>query len=223
MTHEHNLICKTITDAVLSGNVDEVINLINRLQRMGMTCDQILSEFLTPAITAISENYCGCDYSIPQMILFSRAAKAGLDHLKPPLQKTNNPKTIVLGTVKGDLHCIGKDLVSLFFQNASFKVIDLGVDVSASPFMDAVKQYKPDLLGMSVLLTSSMEEMTNVINLLNKNNLRHTVKILVGGSPVTKSFADSIGADAFGPNAHTAPKIAFSLINKKSKSFLTRI
>ncbi|MCR6544520.1 cobalamin-dependent protein [Dehalobacterium formicoaceticum] len=220
MEHQDQLICRSITQAVLSGLAQEVINLINRLREKGMNDQQILLEGLTPALKGLSERYCDADYSVPHIIVASRAASAGLAHLKISPNYKKNSKTILLGTVKNDFHSLSKDLVSLVLECHNFKVIDLGVNVSAAQFMDGIKELKPEILGMSALLTSSMGEMAYVINALHKNNLRHAVKIIVGGCPVTKAFAESIGADTYAENAQDAPKKIDLLFNTKLKSFL---
>jgi 5-methyltetrahydrofolate--homocysteine methyltransferase len=143
------------------------------------------------------------EYFLPELIVAGEAMAEQLKFLEPYMTKTaeSNIGTVVLGTVEGDLHSIGKDIFGMFMKASGFRVIDLGVDVSAEKFVEAVQTYKPAIVAMSALLTISMPEMETVISRLVKNGLRDQIKIIVGGAPLSIEYSNKIGADAFGPNA----------------------
>lgn len=143
---------------------------------------------------------------IPEVLLAAKALHAGLDVIRPQLSssETKMRGCVVIGTVKGDQHDIGKSLVAMMIEGANFEVHDLGVDVSPAAFLSAVKQYKPNIVAMSALLTTTLPFMRDVIHTLEEAGLRDTVKVMIGGAPVTQQFADSIGADGYAPDGATA-------------------
>jgi methylmalonyl-CoA mutase cobalamin-binding domain/chain len=140
---------------------------------------------------------------IPEVLRSAKAMSAGMEHLRPVLAEgdTKRAGTLVIGTVEGDLHDIGKNLVGMMFEGAGFKVVNIGIDLKPEVFVEAVKEHKPELLGMSALLTTTMPKMGETINALKEAGVRDQVKIMVGGAPVTEEYAKEIGADLYGANA----------------------
>ena len=156
-----------------------------------------------------------CEYFIPEVLISARAARASSDIIRPLLVGDDAVKsagTVVLGTVKGDLHDIGKNIVAMMLESAGFKIIDLGVDVPPEKIVDAVREHNANVVGLSALLTTTMVNMKAVIDALNSSGLRKQVKILVGGAPVTDAWASSIGADGFGKDAPAAVELARRLV-----------
>jgi len=153
------------------------------------------------------------EYFVPEMLIAARAMKTGMEILKPELVDADiKPAgTVIAGTVKGDLHDIGKNLVCMMLEGAGFQVIDLGSDVSPEAFVNAVKEHHPDFLAMSALLTTTMPNMQNTIEALVAAGVRDDVKVLIGGAPITDSYAEKIGADGYAPDASRAVKLAQSL------------
>jgi len=151
---------------------------------------------------------------VPEVLIAARAMKAGMEILSPHLAEAGVKAVgkVLIGTVEGDLHDIGKNLVAMMMEGSGFEVIDVGIDVSADDFVEAVKEHSPDILGMSALLTTTMPEMEKVIQALEEAGLRDQVTVMVGGAPVTDNFAEEIGADAYGKDAATAAEKAKELI-----------
>ena len=154
------------------------------------------------------------DMFIPEVLLCARCMHGAMDILKPLLSEADSKGAgkVVIGTVEGDLHDIGKNLVAMMMQGSGFKVIDLGVNLKPQAFVDAVKEHKPDIIGMSALLTTTMPKMEETIIALKEAGLRDQVKIMAGGAPVTQDFVDKIGADAYGANAASASDKAKELL-----------
>jgi 5-methyltetrahydrofolate--homocysteine methyltransferase len=153
------------------------------------------------------------EYFVPEMLIAARAMKTGMEILKPQLVDADiQPAgTIIAGTVKGDLHDIGKNLVCMMLEGAGFQVVDLGSDVSPEAFIAAVQEHKPDFIAMSALLTTTMPNMKTTIDALKSAGLRDSVKVLIGGAPITDAYAEQIGADGYAPDASRAVKLAKSL------------
>jgi 5-methyltetrahydrofolate--homocysteine methyltransferase len=155
-------------------------------------------------------------YYVPELLTSARAAEAILELAEPILSKTDYaPRgTVVMGTVKGDLHDIGKNIVSMMLRGNGFKVVDLGTDVNPTEFIEAVEREEPDIVGMSALLTTTMKSMRITVELLEEAGLRDEVGVMVGGAPITESFAEEIRVDGFAPNAASAVRLAKSLMDK---------
>ncbi len=173
---------------------------------------------MSSAMEEVGRKYERGEYFVADLIVAADIFKDVMNNLLKPLIKKEVSGTIgrvVIGTVYGDIHDIGKNLVAVFLEAAGFEVIDLGVDVPPEKFVEAVKQYNPDIVGISTLLTSTMPHMKDVIEALKKAGLRDKVKIIIGGAPVTEKFAMEIGADAYGENAFKAVEICKKLIGKK--------
>jgi len=177
---------------------------------------EILQGGLVAGMDEVGKDFKAGDIFVPEVLIAARAMHAGMDVLYPLLAKDDVPTMgkCVIGTVKGDLHSIGKNLVKMMLEGAGFQVIDMGTDVSAADFVAAVREHQPELLGLSALLTTTMIEMKTTITALREVGLRDSIKIMVGGAPVTASFAEEIGADAYAPDAATAVDVARSLVRQ---------
>lgn len=199
-------VLKEIKDATASGDLERTIAGIEQALSEGVAPEEIIQISLIEAMTLVGERFKNNEIFIPEMLVAARAMKGGLDKVKP-LMVGREPKTlatVVLGTVKGDLHDIGKNLVAIMMEGAGCKVIDLGIDVPSDKFVEAVKTHKPQFLGLSALLSTTMPAMKDTISDLEKAGCRHRVKVLVGGAPLSQRFADEIGADAYAENAAEA-------------------
>ncbi|WP_253256440.1 corrinoid protein [Moorella sp. E306M] len=211
-------IFQDIISAILRGDADGVLKSISSGLQIGMSADEILEEAMIPATVQTLDKYQGADFYIPDVINASHAIEAGLFALKPYIKKgLHKRRKIVIGTVEGDIHDIGKNLVALSLSYAGFEVVDLGVNVSPAEFVRSVEQHRPEILAMSALLTTTMGEMARVIKALEKHHLRKSVRVLVGGGPVTREFAESIGADAYASSAREAISIAQSLVSRSNE------
>jgi 5-methyltetrahydrofolate--homocysteine methyltransferase len=171
---------------------------------------EILNESLIAAMAEVGDRFEKREFFVPEMLIAARAMKAGVSVLKPHLgqEAMGAAGTVVIGTVAGDLHDIGKNLVIMMLEGAGFEVIDLGVDVQADAFVQAVREHSPQLVGMSALLTTTMLSMTSTIEAIREAGLRDSVKVMIGGAPVTQRFADEIGADVYGQDANAAVRKA---------------
>lgn len=207
-------IFEKMAEALIAGKQDEVKSLTQRALEKGLAAKQILDQGLLAGMDVVGKRFKAGDMYIPEVLLCARCMHGAMDILKPLLSEgdADGAGTYVIGTVEGDLHDIGKNLVSMMLQGAGFKVVDLGTDIPAARFVEAVKQHKPKILGMSALLTTTMPRMEEIIAALKEAGIRDQVKIMAGGAPVTQDFVNSIGADAYGANAASAVEIAKELI-----------
>ena len=209
---------KTIFEAVVSGDVQETQKTIKEALAADIPAEQILNEALIPAMTEVGCLFEAQEYYVPEMLVSAKAMQSGLDTLKPQLaaqvEKTGGQKAhkAVFGTVKGDLHDIGKDLVVMMLEGAGFQVVDLGVDVPPEKFVEAVED-GAELIGLSAMLTTTMLNMPSTIDALKEAGVRDKVKVIVGGAPLNQSFAESIGADGFAKDASSAVRKAKELIS----------
>jgi 5-methyltetrahydrofolate--homocysteine methyltransferase len=205
---------KSIYTAVLSGDLATTQEQVELALGSGLTPADILHEGLISAMTEVGRRFEEGDYYVPEMLIAARAMKGGLAILKPLLADSDVQPLgkIVLGTVKGDLHDIGKNLVSMMLEGAGFEIVDLGVDVAPEKFIEAVESGGIDVLGMSALLTTTMPLMKATIDALVEAQLRDQVKIIIGGAPVTQSYADDIGADGYAPDASRAASLTKALV-----------
>lgn len=194
----HNL-----KQAVVEGNRHEAVDLTRQLIAANVKPKQILDDGLIAGMSVVGELFKQGDFFVPEMLIAARAMKEALNELRPLLVDTGVEPvgTVVIGTVRGDLHDIGKNLTAMFLEGAGFRVIDLGVDVPPSRFVEAIRENKAQLLGMSALLATTMINTAEVIKALEAANLRSQVKVIVGGAPITQEWADHIGADAFALDA----------------------
>lgn len=208
---------KKIFDAVVNGDVQETQAGVNEALAANVPAEQILNEALIPAMTEVGCLFEAQEFYVPEMLVSAKAMQSGLKTLKPLLASQADPSNrrispkAVLGTVKGDLHDIGKDLVVMMLEGAGFQVTDLGVDVPPEKFIEAVND-GAQVIGMSAMLTTTMLNMKVTIEALKDAGVRDKVKVIVGGAPLTQSFADSIGADGFAKDASSAVRKAKELI-----------
>jgi 5-methyltetrahydrofolate--homocysteine methyltransferase len=205
---------QAIFDGVLDGDSTTVQEKTREALEAGMKPQAILKAGLIAAMTEVGRRFQLGDYYVPEMLVAARAMKVSLKILKPRLvaDKIEPIGKVVLGTVKGDLHDIGKNLVAIMMEGVGFQVIDLGTDVDENKFIEAVKEHQPQIVGFSALLTTTMPMMKTTIEALNAVGVRDKVKVMIGGAPVTQDYADKIGADAFAPDAATAAARARELI-----------
>ena len=200
----------SISTAVITGNVDECGKLTQQALDQGLDAKDILDNGLMPGMDHVGVEFKAGNMFVPEVLRSARAMQGGMDLIKPLLAESGSSMKgkILLGTVKGDLHDIGKNLVGMMCEGAGFEVKDLGKNVEPEAFVNEVKAYNPDILGMSALLTTTMRTMEHTIKALEEAGLRDKVKIMIGGAPVTQSFADQIGADAYASNAAAAADLA---------------
>jgi 5-methyltetrahydrofolate--homocysteine methyltransferase len=206
---------KQLFNSVISGEQSQVDELVLGLLEAKTDPQVILDDGLIAAMAEVGNRFeCG-EFYVPEMLVAARAMQSGLQILKPLLveQGIKSGGKIVIGTVKGDLHDIGKNLVAMMLEGAGFEIIDLGTDVSPEKFVEAVKKHNPDLIGMSALLTTTMVNMQATVTALKEAGLRDGVKVLVGGAPVTQEYANQIGADGFGADASRAVSLVKTIID----------
>jgi 5-methyltetrahydrofolate--homocysteine methyltransferase len=203
-----------IYDSVLNGEMDETAGYVQAALDAQIDPGVILNEGMISAMQEVGRLFEEGEYFVPEMLIAARAMQDGLALLKPHLVQANVQSSgkVVMGTVKGDLHDIGKNLVAMMLEGAAFEIVDLGVDVSPEKFVEAVKVHQPRIVGLSALLTTTMPSMRTTIEALAAASVRDQVKVIVGGAPVTEAFARDIGADGFAPDASRAVKLAKSLV-----------
>jgi 5-methyltetrahydrofolate--homocysteine methyltransferase len=206
-------ILQRIASDLYGGEDKEVAALVQQALDQGMAPDEILQGGLIAGMDEVGKDFKAGDLFVPEVLIAARAMHAGMDILRPLLAEGEVPTAgrYVIGTVKGDLHDIGKNLVKMMLEGAGFQTVDLGTDVSAEDFIAAVREHQPKLMGMSALLTTTMVQMKAIIEALEEAGLRDSVKVMIGGAPVTSAFAEEIGADAYAPDAATAVDVARSL------------
>ncbi len=204
----------SITRALMAGKADEVKNLVSSALAENTDPALLINEALIPGMSTIGERFRKNEIYIPEVLIAARAMHAGLDILRPKLveHKVEPVATIVLGTVKGDLHDIGKNLVGMMFEGAGFQVVDLGVDVAPEKYVASVQENNAQFLGLSALLTTTMPQMQSTISALKVAGIREQVKVLIGGAPVTQDYADKIGADGYSEDAASAVVLAKELL-----------
>jgi 5-methyltetrahydrofolate--homocysteine methyltransferase len=196
-----------LKECVIEGYNEETVRKIEILLKDGVGAEDILKNALIPAMDKVGELFQKNEYFIPDLLISARAMEEGMEILKPLLYNGDNVDSkgkFLIGTVKGDLHDIGKTLVECVLKGAGFEVIDLGTDIPPEKFVQAIKEYNPIALGLSALLTITMIEMKNVIEAITEAGLRDKIKILIGGAPVNQKYADEIGADFYGPDPTSA-------------------
>jgi 5-methyltetrahydrofolate--homocysteine methyltransferase len=203
--------------ALSQGKMDDVKKLVQQSLDQGEPAEAILKDGLISAMDRVGVLFKNNEIYIPEVLIAARAMHAGMAVLKPILSKSTrtSPGKIIVGTVKGDLHDIGKNLVVMMLEGGGFEVVDLGIDVPADKFIEAIKTHKPQVIGMSALLTTTMKEMRNTIQALETANLRKQVKMIVGGAPLTEKFAKEIGADGYAPDAASAVDKVRELLGSK--------
>jgi methylmalonyl-CoA mutase cobalamin-binding domain/chain len=210
-------ILKGLYDNTLIGNAPEVKQLTETGVADGMDPESMLYDALIPSLEEVGARFERGDFFVPEMLIAARAMQGALDILRPLLAETGAQTvgTYVMGTVKGDVHDIGKNLVNIMLEGAGFTVHDLGVNVAPEVFIEAINEHKPDIVGFSAFLTTTMPMFKANINALEKAGIRDNVIVMVGGAPVTQEYADMVGADGYAADASTAVRLAKDLIQKK--------
>ncbi len=204
---------EAIYKAVLEGNSAGVQAGVHAALAAGAQAETVLKEGLIAAMTQVGCLFEEGEYFVPEMLIAARAMQSGLALLKPQLAAAGATPAgkVVIGTVKGDLHDIGKNLVAMMLEGSGFEVIDIGTDVTPDKFVAAVKQHRPQVVGMSALLTTTMPSMKGTLDALQEAGVRQQVKVMIGGAPVTDGFARQIGADGYSPDASSAVRLAKAL------------
>jgi 5-methyltetrahydrofolate--homocysteine methyltransferase len=198
----------------IDGDEDPVIELTNEGLALGMDPNEILFDALIPALSEVGRLFESGEFFVPEMLVAANAMKGAMEILRPLIAETGAKPigTFVMGTVKGDIHDIGKNLCNVMLEGAGFEVIDLGVNVAPEMFVQAIKEHNPGAVGMSAFLTTTMPMQKLTIDVIAEAGLRDQVKILVGGAPVTQEFADKIGADGYAPDANSTVRLTKQLL-----------
>ena len=207
-------ILQKIAEDLYNGEDGSVAELVQKALDQGLAPGEVLSGGLIAGMDEVGRDFKAGDLFVPEVLIAARAMHAGMAVLRPLLAESDIPTAgkLVIGTAKGDLHDIGKNLVKMMLEGAGFETIDLGTDVEPAAFVDAVREHGANLVGMSALLTTTMTQMKVTIDALEEAGLRDSVKIMVGGAPVTAAFAEQIGADAYAPDAASAVDVARDLL-----------
>ena len=207
-------ILKNTYRAILEGNMVGVRTGVQTAIDEGFASKDILNIALIPAMGEVGRLFENGEYFIPEMLIAARAMKAGLEIIKPMLVDSGveSKGKVAIGTVKGDMHDIGKNLVAMMLEGAGFEIIDLGTDVSPDKFLEIIKTHKPTIIGLSALLSTTMPQMKATIEALQLAGMRDQVKVIIGGAPVSEEYARQIGADGFAADASQAVNLAKSLL-----------
>jgi len=206
-----------LAEALINGNADKVKELTQAALRSGIQPLDIINKGLIVGMDEVGRCFKANEFYIPEVLIAARAMHAGMDIVKPLLSEgaMESRGVVVMGTVKGDLHDIGKNLVSMMLEGAGFEVIDLGIDAHPARFVAAIKEHEPDVIGMSALLTTTMRAMETTLEALAEAGLRDKVKVIIGGAPVTQKYADEIGADGYASDASTAVDVTRALLERR--------
>jgi 5-methyltetrahydrofolate--homocysteine methyltransferase len=206
-----------MADAVINGKQDLVGELTQKAVDEGDNPNEIIENGLINGMNVVGKRFKAGDMFVPEVLMSAKAMKSGMNIVKPLLVEGERSAAgkVLLGTVSGDLHDIGKNLVGMLMESGGLEIVNLGTDIEPAEFAEKVREHKPDVLGMSALLTTTMLAMRDTIEVLEEEGLRDDVKIMVGGAPVTQEFADEIGADGWAPDAASAKDLAFELLNEK--------
>ncbi len=205
---------EALAGAIIECDAAKADELTRKLVDEGAKPQEIINKGLISGMNVVGDRFKKGEMYVPEVMMAAKAMHAGMNIVKPMLteEETSATGRVVLGTVAGDLHDIGKNLVGMMMESGGMEVVDVGIDVPPEKFAEAVKEHKPQVVGMSALLTTTMLAMKDTIEVLKEEGLRDSVKIMVGGAPVTQDFADEIGADGWAPDAASAKELAQKLI-----------
>ena len=208
------MVLEKISIDVLNGNLNAIENTVVEALKKHRP-EEIINDGLIKGMRIVGEKFKNGEYFLPEVMVSAETMHKALELLRPKLENGDYKSkcSVVFGTVRGDLHDIGKNLVAMMFVGAGFDVIDLGIDVTPDKFAEAISEHEPRLLCLSALLTTTMPEMEVVISMLEERKLRNRIKVMIGGAPVTQKYADNIGADGYAPNAAEAVDKANFLLN----------
>lgn len=203
-------------EAILRGDLEKAIEVTNLAIEEKIDAQLIINDYMSKAMEEVGARFEAGQAFVPELLISARAMKGALELLKPLLigEKSDKHGTVIIGTVKGDLHDIGKNLVASMLEGCGFNVINLGIDVPADKFVAAAIEHKAQIIGLSALLTTTMSYMKDVIDAVNNSEIKNKVKIMIGGAPVTESFAHQIGASGYSDNANSAVLLARKLITQ---------
>jgi corrinoid protein of di/trimethylamine methyltransferase len=206
-------------DDLYDGLADEVVEAVNEALRRGQAAYEVMTEGLVAGMDIVGEDFRDGILFVPEVLMAAKAMKSGMAILRPLLAESGAPRqgTLVIGTVKGDIHDIGQNLVSMMLEGAGFEVINLGINVDADKFLGAIREHQPDIIGMSALLTTTMPYMKVVVDRLKEESIRDDIIVMIGGAPVTQAFADHVGADGYGEDAAAAVELARKLVAEHRK------
>ena len=219
---ETSELLELIQDDLYDGLADEVVESLRELLKRGLTPYEVLTRGLVAGMDIVGVDFRDGILFVPEVLMSAKAMKAGMEILRPLLVETGAPQvgTMVIGTVKGDIHDIGKNLVGMMMEGAGFNVVNLGINTDADKFLAAIREHKPEILGMSALLTTTMPYMGVVIEALKQQGLRDQIIVLVGGAPLNEAFAEEIGADAYCRDAAIAVETAKKLLAIKRRELV---
>lgn len=205
-----------LAKAIDEGNREKAIQLTTEALGAGVNPQDIIISGLQAGMGVVGDKFSNGDYFLPDMLMAARAMKGALEILKPSLEQTGMPTIgkVVIGTVEGDMHDIGKNVVATFLSGSGFEVLDLGLNVPEKKFIEEVREKKADILGLSALLTTTMPTMGRIIKTLEEAGLRSSVKVIVGGAPVTQDYANFIGADAYAHDGGKAVRVCKQLLGE---------
>ncbi|KGK83831.1 methyltransferase [Desulfosporosinus sp. HMP52] len=206
-----------LAQSVIEGQKDKVKEHVQNLIASGNNPLEIVNEGLIAGMNVVGIRFKAGDMYVPEVLMAAKSMSGGLEIVKPLIAKADQKSQgkILLGTVKGDLHDIGKNLVGMLIESGGLEVINMGVDISAEDFIDAVIEHEPDIVALSALLTTTMPAMQDIIELLEEEELRDKVKVIIGGAPVSQEYADTIGADGYAPDAGSAVELCKRLLASK--------
>ena len=207
-----------IRDAIIGGKHKEIEDLVKAAIEEKVNLNEMINDAMIAAMDVVGQRFADSEIFVPEMLVSAITMKKGLALIKPLLkgEEIESKGTIVMCTVKGDIHDIGKNLVIMMLEGAGFNIVDLGVDITVEKLIQQVEEINPDILGLSALLTTTMQGMKNVIETLESKGLRNKVKVMIGGAPVDAKFAEKIGADGYGKDATEAVKLARALLGQSN-------
>lgn len=206
-----------LAQSVIAGQRDRVKEQVTSLIAAGNSPLEIVNESLIAGMNVVGARFKAGEMYVPEVLMSAKSMTVGLEIVKPLISQADqkNKGKILLGTVKGDLHDIGKNLVGMLIESGGLEVINMGVDVSAEDFINAIIEHKADILALSALLTTTMPAMKDIIELLKEEGLRDKVKVIIGGAPVSREYAETIGADGYAPDAGSAVELCMELLASK--------
>lgn len=204
-----------LAQSVIEGNIDKVKSLCQSLLDAGNDPMEIVNKGLISGMNIVGARFKAMQMFVPEVLMCAKAMSSGVEVVKPHIAEQDVQTTgkFMIGTVKNDLHDIGKNLVAMMVESSGFDVINLGIDISPSQFVDAIKEHKPDIVGLSALLTNTLPHMKDTIDAIEEAGLRNQVKVIIGGAPVTQEYADQIGADGYAPEAASAADLCKKLVD----------
>ncbi len=213
-------VLQELYDSIIKGDRKTAKDRVQAALDAGLAPDTILKDAMIAAMTKVGEMFSCGEYYVPEMLIAAKAMQEALAVLKPHLVQTKvkSEGKAVIGTVSGDLHDIGKNLVGMMLEGAGFEIVDLGSDVTPAKFVQAIRANNPDLVGMSALLTTTMPSMKATLDAIRAEGLKDQVQVMIGGAPVTEDYAHKIGADGFAPDASRAVQLAKSLVSAKRRA-----